>query len=79
MLDAAGELGDLGDQGLQGARERAHELALGLAFGFAGAPFGGAAQAFEQGLGGAAAAVAVLGEEAGQALGPEARGRSGVG
>ena len=77
VLDAAGELGDLGDQGLQSARERAHEFALGFAFRFAGAPFGGAAQAFEQGLGRAAPAVAVLGEEAGQALGPEARGRFG--
>ena len=50
---------------------------MASAFRFAGAPFGGAAQAFEQGLRGAAPAVAVLGEEAGQALGPEARGRFG--
>jgi hypothetical protein len=62
---------------LQSARERAHEFSLGFAFRFAGAPFWGAAQAFEQGLRGAAPAVAVLGEEAGQALGPEARGRFG--
>ncbi len=41
------------------------------------APPGGAAQAFEQGLRGAAPAVAVLGEEGGQALGSEAHGRFG--
>ena len=60
---------------MQGARERADELTLGLA----GTSVGGAAQAFEQGFGGAAAAVAVLGEEAGEALGSEAGGGVGRG
>jgi hypothetical protein len=51
---------------LQRARQLAHKLSLGFAFGFAGTA---------QRLGRAAAAVLVLGEEAGQALGAEASGR----
>ncbi len=77
MLDAAGDPGDLGDEGLQGARERAHEFPLGLALGFAGAAPRGGREPRQQRLGRAAAAVAVLSEEAGQALHVEAGGGLG--
>jgi hypothetical protein len=79
VLDPAGEFGQLGDQRLQGTRQRAHQLAFGVGLGLTGAAISSTAQAFEQRVGGAPPAVAMLGEEAGEALGPEAGGRFGRG
>ena len=79
VLDARGELGDLGDEVLERGRERSHEFALGLGFEFTGVAGGRGAQAREQLGGAAAAAVAMLGEEGGQALLAERAALSGVG
>ena len=73
VLDARGEPGNLADEHIEAGGERANEFALGIGFGFLGEAIGGGAQPGEELGRRAASAIAVLGEEAGEALLAEAR------
>src|SRR5713101_1670725 len=80
VLDGRRELGELRNEGLEDPYQRAYELALGLRLGLAAEAGGCAPQACEKNGQRAAAAVAVLSQELGEAFLAEPLGglRSGV-
>ena len=77
MADTGGELGDARDEGRQHGDEGSDHLAPGLGLGGTGEALGRGAQAGEQLLGAAPAAVAVLDEEAREALDAQPGGAVG--
>ena len=68
VLDACAELGNLFDNDAEGCRERLRQSALGIGFAFIGVAGGGGTQARKQFSGAAPPAVAMLGQEGGEAL-----------